>query len=65
MKQALFHVFDLTNEHQSSFVAHEDVVPSVAFHPTKPLLLTVAGSRHFEDVDDDEESEEKKTASCC
>ncbi|KAK0491094.1 WD40-repeat-containing domain protein [Armillaria novae-zelandiae] len=53
------HVFDLTNEHPTSFVAHEDAVPSVAFHPTEPLLLTVAGSRHFEDVDD-EENEEKK-----
>ncbi|KAI1791381.1 hypothetical protein LXA43DRAFT_973080 [Ganoderma leucocontextum] len=31
--------------------AHGDAVGSVAFHPLRPLLLSVSGSRHFDHVD--------------
>ncbi|EIW56334.1 uncharacterized protein TRAVEDRAFT_170197 [Trametes versicolor FP-101664 SS1] len=31
------------------FDAHRDAVGSVAFHPLRPLLLSVSGARHFED----------------
>ncbi|KAI0799743.1 WD40-repeat-containing domain protein [Irpex lacteus] len=30
--------------------AHDDAVGSVAFHPFKPLLLSVSGSRHFDEA---------------
>jgi len=34
-----------------NYHAHEDAVGSVAFHPVYPLLLSVSGSRHFDDID--------------
>lgn len=34
-----------------------DVIGSVAFHPQQQQLLSVAGSRHFEDIDEDSDSE--------
>jgi len=37
--------------------AHEDAVGSVAFHPLHPLLLSVSGSRHFDDIDVDGDSD--------
>ncbi|KAI0683292.1 WD40-repeat-containing domain protein [Cytidiella melzeri] len=33
-----------------TFDAHNDAVGSVSFHPTRPLLLSVSGSRHFEEA---------------
>ncbi|KAI9459342.1 hypothetical protein HD554DRAFT_2136882 [Boletus coccyginus] len=30
--------------------AHGDAIGAVAFHPLEPLLLSVSGSRHFDDV---------------
>jgi len=36
--------------------AHDDTIGSVAFHPLHPLLLSVSGSRHFDDIDSGEES---------
>jgi len=33
--------------------AHDDAIGAVAFHPLHPLLLSVCGSRHFDDVDSD------------
>ena len=32
-----------------------DAVGSIAFHPLNPLLLSVSGSRHFDESDSDEE----------
>jgi len=32
-----------------------DAIGSVAFHPLHPLLLSVSGSRHFDDIDSDVE----------
>ncbi|KAI0302283.1 hypothetical protein B0F90DRAFT_1816499 [Multifurca ochricompacta] len=32
------------------FHGHDDAVGSVAFHPLRALLLSVSGSRHFEDI---------------
>ena len=32
-----------------------DVVGSVTLHPLHPLLLSVSGSRHFDDIGSDEE----------
>jgi telomerase Cajal body protein 1 len=32
-----------------------DAVGSIAFHPLNPLLLSVSGSRHFDEVDSDGE----------
>jgi len=37
--------------------AHDDTVGSVAFHPLHPLLLSVSGSRHFDDIDGDDGEE--------
>ncbi|KAI0308581.1 hypothetical protein OF83DRAFT_1180633 [Amylostereum chailletii] len=34
-----------------SYRAHDDAVGSVAFHPLKPLVLSVSGSRHFDTED--------------
>ncbi|KAI0048834.1 hypothetical protein FA95DRAFT_1678043 [Auriscalpium vulgare] len=31
-----------------TYSAHQDAVGSVAFHPLRPLLLSVSGSRHFD-----------------
>ncbi|KAH9975579.1 WD40-repeat-containing domain protein [Lactifluus volemus] len=50
---------DDTGDEQSEAVpalqyhAHDDAVGSVTFHPTQPRLLSVSGSRHFDDVDID------------
>ncbi|KZT68588.1 hypothetical protein DAEQUDRAFT_727712 [Daedalea quercina L-15889] len=30
------------------YTAHEDAIGSVSFHPLRPLLLSVSGSRHFD-----------------
>jgi len=30
--------------------AHGDAIGAVAFHPLEPLLLSVSGSRHFDDA---------------
>ncbi|KAI0717784.1 hypothetical protein C8Q72DRAFT_158112 [Fomitopsis betulina] len=30
------------------YAAHEDAIGSVSFHPLRPLLLSVSGSRHFD-----------------
>ncbi|KAH7333735.1 WD40-repeat-containing domain protein [Rhizoctonia solani] len=42
--------------------AHQDSIGAINFHPTKPYLVSVSGSRHFEDTgsitSDSEESEE-------
>ncbi|KAN0125744.1 WD40 repeat-like protein [Russula decolorans] len=35
--------------------AHDDTVGSVAFHPLNPLLLSVSGSRHFDETESDGE----------
>ncbi|KIK77675.1 hypothetical protein PAXRUDRAFT_776852 [Paxillus rubicundulus Ve08.2h10] len=35
-----------------SYEAHGDVIGAVAFHPLQPVLLSVSGSRHFNDDDD-------------
>ncbi|KAF8147684.1 WD40-repeat-containing domain protein [Crassisporium funariophilum] len=48
------------------FQAHDDAIGSVAFHPSKPSLLSVSGSRHFDDNDPEDissESEEDDLAS--
>ncbi|KAJ6483554.1 hypothetical protein C8R47DRAFT_1132560 [Mycena vitilis] len=42
--------------------AHEDAIGAVSFHPTRPALLSVSGSRHFHteeesSSDEDEESD--------
>lgn len=50
------------------FAAHGDAVGSVSFHPWKPQLLSVSGSRHWESDDETEEDsdsdsdEEESTA---
>jgi len=46
------------------FKAHEDAIGSVGFHPLRPLLLSVSGSRHFDaasadDSDNDSTSEDE------
>ncbi|GJE98645.1 WD40 repeat domain-containing protein [Phanerochaete sordida] len=44
------------------FQAHNDAVGSVGFHPYKPLLLSVSGSRHYVeggDSDSEESSEDE------
>lgn len=33
-----------------------DAIGSVAFHPLKPVLLSVSGSRHFDDDSSSEDS---------
>ncbi|KAH7108389.1 WD40-repeat-containing domain protein [Auriculariales sp. MPI-PUGE-AT-0066] len=38
-----------TGQPMYTFAAHGDVVGSVAFHPSHPTVLTVSGSRHFEE----------------
>ncbi|KZV94989.1 WD40 repeat-like protein [Exidia glandulosa HHB12029] len=38
------------NEPEHSFHAHDDAVGSVALHPIEMKLLTVSGSRHFEET---------------
>jgi len=38
-----------------TYHAHDDTVGSVAFHPLNPLLLSVSGSRHFDEIDSDGE----------
>ncbi|KAF8483678.1 WD40 repeat-like protein [Russula ochroleuca] len=44
--------------------AHDDAVGSIAFHPLNPLLLSVSGSRHFDEVDSDgEESSDSSVES--
>ncbi|KAJ3521072.1 hypothetical protein NM688_g9070 [Phlebia brevispora] len=40
------------------FKAHNDAVGSVAFHPLRPLVLSVSGSRHFDTADSEDLSEE-------
>jgi len=30
------------------YAAHDDVIGSVSFHPLRPVLLSVSGSRHFD-----------------
>ncbi|KIJ12311.1 hypothetical protein PAXINDRAFT_118179 [Paxillus involutus ATCC 200175] len=35
-----------------SYEAHGDTIGAVAFHPLQPVLLSVSGSRHFDDDDD-------------
>ncbi|KAF9447780.1 WD40 repeat-like protein [Macrolepiota fuliginosa MF-IS2] len=45
------------------FDAHSDSVGSVTFHPYQPILLSVSGSRHYEDVHQDAESEDDSDAS--
>ncbi|KAI0633149.1 WD40-repeat-containing domain protein [Trametes polyzona] len=56
------------------FDGHRDAVGSVAFHPLRPLLLSVSGSRHFEnatsvsgdgtsDDDDDDDTQDADSAS--
>ncbi|KZT03232.1 uncharacterized protein LAESUDRAFT_705126 [Laetiporus sulphureus 93-53] len=32
------------------YEAHEDAIGSVAFHPLRPMLLSVSGSRHFDRI---------------
>ncbi|KAG6875594.1 hypothetical protein C0992_003156 [Termitomyces sp. T32_za158] len=39
------------------FPAHDDAVGSVAFHPLRPSLLSVSGSRHFLAPDSDSDSD--------
>ncbi|KAF8596604.1 WD40 repeat-like protein [Ceratobasidium sp. AG-I] len=46
-------VFDVFGENHSasgSFEAHGDAIGAVAFHPTKPFIMSVSGSRHFNDT---------------
>ncbi|KAG6895721.1 hypothetical protein C0993_009267, partial [Termitomyces sp. T159_Od127] len=38
------------------YPAHDDAIGSVAFHPLRPSLLSVSGSRHFLEDDLDSES---------
>ncbi|KAJ7217514.1 WD40-repeat-containing domain protein [Mycena rebaudengoi] len=38
------------------FNAHQDAIGSVTFHPTRSMLLSVAGSRHFETPADNSDS---------
>ncbi|KAJ3478239.1 hypothetical protein NLI96_g9896 [Meripilus lineatus] len=38
------------------FQAHEDAIGSVGFHPIRPLLLSVSGSRHFHGDHDSSDS---------
>jgi len=33
-----------------TFPAHDDVIGSVGFHPLQPVLLSVSGSRHFDNI---------------
>lgn len=39
-----------------------DAVGSIAFHPLNPLLLSVSGSRHFDEVDSDGEESSDSSA---
>lgn len=44
------------------YTAHKDAVGSVAFHPLRPFLLSVSGSRHFDinsDINDQSSSSEE------
>ncbi|KAJ7474877.1 WD40-repeat-containing domain protein [Mycena latifolia] len=41
----------------SKYAAHKDAIGSVSFHPTKPQLLSVSGSRHFHQRTDDSGSD--------
>jgi hypothetical protein len=40
-----------------------DAVGSVTFHPLQQLLLSVSGSRHFDDVDSDSDQESSSSGS--
>ncbi|KAJ7606638.1 WD40-repeat-containing domain protein [Roridomyces roridus] len=54
-------VFDLAAEENTprlTYTAHSDALGSVSFHPTKPTLLSVSGSRHFHTDEDEESSSE-------
>ncbi|KAI9511442.1 WD40 repeat-like protein [Russula earlei] len=42
--------------------AHDDAVGSVAFHPVRPLLLSVSGSRHFDDIESEGEESAEETS---
>ncbi|KAH6912229.1 guanyl nucleotide binding protein [Coprinopsis sp. MPI-PUGE-AT-0042] len=41
------------------FAAHGDAVGSVSFHPWKPQVLSVSGSRHWQEEDDSDEEDEE------
>ncbi|KAI9058651.1 hypothetical protein FKP32DRAFT_1581045 [Trametes sanguinea] len=45
------------------FDGHRDAVGSVAFHPLRPLLLSVSGSRHFDASTSGQRSEESSSDS--
>ncbi|KAH7882011.1 hypothetical protein F5I97DRAFT_1988288 [Phlebopus sp. FC_14] len=49
------------------FKAHEDTIGAVAFHPLQPIMLSVSGSRHFDDDGDvvcDSDSESSEDEVC-
>ncbi|KAF7759839.1 hypothetical protein Agabi119p4_11534 [Agaricus bisporus var. burnettii] len=63
-QQGAIHVFNLQvpNDGENSsettvkypdltFKGHSDSVPCVGFHPYRPILLSVSGSRHFDDLE--------------